>query len=156
MSNAPQNYVSANGMGQILDGNLNAAVQTTANVTVLRAFVGITGMTVTLQGLTAAGDGGTGTFYWSAGAYTDNGTTVIVPPAATGQGAWLRAASLFAAPLYTVAGLPAATSANQGQQAYATNGRNTGEGGGSGAGCLCTVNSAGVWCAVWSGAAVQS
>jgi len=59
-------------------------------------------------------------------------------------------------PQFTVANLPAVTAANQGYFAYATNGRNTGEGSGSGTGCMVTVNKNGVWAAVWSGAAVQS
>jgi hypothetical protein len=57
---------------------------------------------------------------------------------------------------YTGSTLPAVTSANQGQMAYVTNGRNSGEGAGSGTGCLVTVNSAGIWAAVWSGIAVTT
>lgn len=59
-------------------------------------------------------------------------------------------------PKYTVATLPTVTAANQGQFAYATNGRNTGEGSGAGTGCVVTVNSAGIWAAVWSGVHVVS
>jgi hypothetical protein len=152
----PQNAVSANGVGAVLDANLNAFVQTGQTAAILRSFIGIAGMSVTLPGLTAAGDGGSGIFYWAAGSYTDNARTVIVPPGAAGEGAWLRAASLYATPTYTVAGLPTVTSANQGQVAYATNGRNTGEGSGVGTGCLCTVNANGAWAAVWSGVPVSS
>ena len=55
---------------------------------------------------------------------------------------------------YTFATLPAVTSANQGQVAYVINGRNPAEGAGVGTGCLATVNSAGIWAAVWSGTVV--
>lgn len=59
-------------------------------------------------------------------------------------------------PVYTVATLPAVTASNQGQVAYVTNGRNTGEAAGAGTGCLVTVNKNGIWAAVWSGVAVTS
>ena len=153
-SNTPVNVVSANGVAAILDANLNAMVQTDANLTTLRGFVGITGMTVILQGGNAAGDGLTGIFYWATGAYTDDSQDVIVPSAAIGQGAWLRARMLRPVPSYTVAGLPVTTATNAGDLAYATNGRNSAETAGNGRGCLVSVNSAGVWIAVWSGVAV--
>lgn len=156
MSAAPINILSANGVGALLDANLNAFVQTGQTAAILRSFIGIAGMSVTLPGLVSAGDGGSGIFYWAAGSYTDNARTVIVPPGAAGEGAWLRATSLYAVPTYTVAGLPVITTANQGQVAYATNGRNTGEGAGAGTGCLCTVNANGAWAACWSGTAVLS
>lgn len=152
----PQNFVSQNGVGVISDANLNAAVQTDPTVAVLRTFVGIAGMAVLIQGITAPGDGGAGLFYWNAGSYTDDGMSTIVPPAATGQGAWLRSASLYPVPKYTVTGLPAVGPPNQGQVAYATNGRNTGQSAGAGTGCLVSVSSAGAWCAVWSGVPVTA
>jgi len=57
---------------------------------------------------------------------------------------------------YTGGTLPPVTSANQGMIAYVTNGRNSGEGAGGGTGCLVTVNSAGIFAAVWSGVAVTT
>jgi hypothetical protein len=60
-------------------------------------------------------------------------------------------------PSYTVANLPAVTLANVGSIAFATNGRNTGEGAAAGTGCTLQVqNKAGTatWCAIWSGVAV--
>jgi hypothetical protein len=57
-------------------------------------------------------------------------------------------------PKYTVANLP--TNVTQGCWAYVLDGRNPGESAGAGTGCLATVNSAGVWCAVWSGTAVTN
>lgn len=57
-------------------------------------------------------------------------------------------------PSYTVAGLPAGAAI--GQQAYATNGRKPGEGGGAGSGTPVWFDVSSVWFAVWSGLAVTS
>lgn len=87
----PANFVSANGVGAVSDDNLNTLVQVCNNVAAARAFVGITNMTIQLLGTTAPGDGGVGTFYWSATstAEDDDGATVIRPNGVT-VGAWLR------------------------------------------------------------------
>lgn len=55
-----------------------------------------------------------------------------------------------------VANLPVFAGAKVGAMAYAVNGRNNGEGAAAGTGCLVTLNSAGVWQAVWSGVAVTA
>lgn len=91
MSGIPTNTVASNGTGVVSDDQLNTYLQSDQTVVQLRAFVGRVGMGCMLQGVVSAGDGGAGLFYWSAGNYTDDGTSVIVPPAAAGQGAWLRA-----------------------------------------------------------------
>jgi hypothetical protein len=54
---------------------------------------------------------------------------------------------------YTVAGLPAVAPA--GAQAYATNGRNTGQGVGAGSGTMVIGNGL-VWNSVWSGLQVTA
>jgi hypothetical protein len=51
------------------------------------------------------------------------------------------------------ASLPAVTAANKGALAFATDCRNSGQGAGTGTGCLVEVNTAGAWIAVWSGVA---
>lgn len=153
----PVNAVQIGGTGAVTADELNTFVQTDPNATLLRAWVGAPGMAVMLQGLAVAGDGGAGLFYWaSGGSYTDDGGITTVVPSGQTTGAWLRGKSLFPIPNYTVAGLPAVTSADVGAQAFATNGRNTGQGAGTGTGCNVFVNNAGTWCAVWSGAAVTS
>jgi hypothetical protein len=86
----PSNAVQANGVGAVSDDQLNTFMQTDQTATQLRNFVGISGMAVMLQGISAPGDGGAGLFYWNLGTYTDNNSSVIVPPGAVGQGAWLR------------------------------------------------------------------
>jgi len=89
-SNSPVNSVQANGVGVILDGQLNAYVQVNPNVGNLRTFTGIANMGVFLQGTSSSGDGGAGLFYWATGTYTDdNGVTTVVPYGNPG-GAWLR------------------------------------------------------------------
>jgi hypothetical protein len=92
MSDLPFNSVSTNGVGVVPDAQLNSYVQTCQTAAQLRGFVGITGMAVDLQGITSPGDGFGGLFYWENGnAFTDNNSTVIVPPGAAGEGAWLLA-----------------------------------------------------------------
>lgn len=149
----PTNVVASNGVGVISDDQANTYVQTDQTASQLRGFIGNTGMSIMLQGLTAPGDGGAGLFYWAIGNFTDDGLSTIVPPGAAGQGAWLRSSSLYGAPKYTAASLPAVTSANQGQIAYATNARNAAEASGAGSGAVVSVNKNGVWACVWSGVA---
>ena len=55
-------------------------------------------------------------------------------------------------PAYTVAALPAVTSAFAGSIAWATNARNTGETGGNGTGALVQVNKNGIWVTTYNGA----
>src|ERR1700722_8333366 len=90
-ASVPSNAVQSNGIGAVSDGQLNTFVQGDQTAAQLRGFVGISGMTVMLHGITAPGDGGGGMFYWANGNYTDNNSTTIVPPGAAGQGAWLLA-----------------------------------------------------------------
>ena len=55
---------------------------------------------------------------------------------------------------YTTAALPVLSAPEQGSLAFCVDGRNPGEGSGSGSGCLAILNHAGTWVAVWSGVAV--
>jgi len=60
---------------------------------------------------------------------------------------------------FTVASLPAASGYNLGTHAFASNGRNTGEGAGNGTGTpvfVKNITSVHTWCAIWSGVAVTS
>lgn len=98
--NLPANSVSANGAGDISDAQLNDYTQSAATVPILRAFVGLQNMTCNLLGITAPNDGGGGLFYWNVGtSYVDDGQNTIVPPAAQGQGAWLRIKTQGAVPV---------------------------------------------------------
>ena len=86
----PTNRVANSGTGVVTGDQLNTYLQTDQTAAQLRAFVGTTGMEVALQGVTAPGDGWAGNFIWNVGSFTDDGHNTIVPPAAAGQGAWIR------------------------------------------------------------------
>jgi len=132
---------------------LNTMVQACDTFAELRGFVGTAGMQVYARGQAAPGDGFQGMFYWNANLVgTDNNYSTIVPSGSV-QGCWVLDS---ATPAFPVASLPAVASVNQGLVAYATNGRNTGEGAGVGTGCLVSVNKNGVWAAVWSGVLVTA
>ena len=82
--------VSADGVGVISAGQLNAYEISCYNVGVLRTVVGQTGMSVFLQGTNTPNDGGQGNFYWDyASTATDNNYSVIRPYGVI-YGAWLR------------------------------------------------------------------
>lgn len=85
------NQVFQDGGPAVTAAGLNAFAQVCETVAVARAFVGITGMSIIVQGAAAPGDGGGGSFYWNAGgtAPDDNGETTIQPPD-SGMGQWTR------------------------------------------------------------------
>lgn len=91
---APSLSKYVNGLSTVTADQLNTMMQTCDNVAQLRAFVGITGIEVTIRGYTAIGDGGQGTFYWNASgtAADDGGVTTVVPNGAT-LGCWIRIAN---------------------------------------------------------------
>ena len=60
---------------------------------------------------------------------------------------------------FAVGSLPSAANYQLGREAFATNGRNTGEGASAGTGCpvfVKSISGTNTWCAVWSGVAVTS
>lgn len=87
----PALNVSANGIGAILDGNLNTFCQGGAAVADLRNFVGLSNMCVWLVGTTSLNDGGQGMFAWNSSsiAADDAGVTTIAPFGLL-TGRWLR------------------------------------------------------------------
>ena len=91
------------------------------------------------------------------GLNTFNGTTDLVGPVnVTGAAGFTKPVQL---PVSTVSGLPAIILSQVGSLAYASNGRNTGEGAAAGTGCVVQVqNKSGTatWCAIWSGVAVTA
>ena len=87
---ATQPTVSAQGSGSVSADQLNAYVLSVSTAPTLRTVVGVTGMTASLQGITAANDGGQGIFYWNGSSTaTDDNLSVIVPYGVV-QGAWIR------------------------------------------------------------------
>lgn len=87
---APNLTVYVNGATAVTADALNTFMQTANTVGDLRAFVGVTGISVALRGLNTINDGLGGSFYWSATAIgPDDGINIIVPTGAK-VGAWLR------------------------------------------------------------------
>ena len=91
-SNIPPGLtVAANGQGVITDQWQNTAVQGGALLANLRAFVGISNMTVYMLGTTAPNDGGQGTFYWNATSIAaDDGGVTTIQPNGLLTGRWIR------------------------------------------------------------------
>jgi hypothetical protein len=84
--------VSADGVGAIAAGQLNAYTISCYNTGILRTVVGQTGMTTFLQGTNVPNDGGQGSFYWDyTSTAADNNSTVIRPYGVI-YGAWIRTA----------------------------------------------------------------
>ena len=57
--------ISADGVGVVAAGQLNAYVISAYNVGTLRSITGQTGMTAILQGINVPADGGQAVFYWN-------------------------------------------------------------------------------------------
>lgn len=95
--------VSADGIGVIAAGQLNAYVIGTLNTSVMRTVVGQPGMTCYLQGINVPNDGGQGWYYWNyASVAPDDNYNVIVPNGVV-LGAWIRQAIIItnAAPAFS-------------------------------------------------------
>lgn len=86
----PALAVYQSGPVAVTGDNLNTFVQTAQTANQLRTITGLPGMAVLLQGISAAGDGLGGFFYWNvaATATDDNSDTLV--PYGTYPGAWLR------------------------------------------------------------------
>ena len=90
-SNAPPApAVYANGVGSVTDANLNSFVQGAMLASDLRAFVGLTDMTVMLVGITTPDDGGQGIFYWSPNSTAPDDNNNVIAPNGQTMGRWLR------------------------------------------------------------------
>ena len=82
--------ISADGVGVVSAGQLNAYLISAMNTAMLRNLSGQTGMTAYLQGVTVPNDGGQGAFYWNyASTAPDDNYNVIVPYGVV-YGAWIR------------------------------------------------------------------
>ena len=86
-------------------------------------------------------------------------TGTVTPAGGTTSSVSMQQAACGNIGSYAVASLPAASGYNLGTFAFASNGRNTGEGAGSGTGTpvfVKNISSVHTWCAIWSGVAVTS
>ena len=87
--------ISADGVGVVSAGQLNAYLISAMNTATLRNLSGQTGMTAYLQGVTVPNDGGQGAFYWNyASTAPDDNYNVIVPYGVV-YGAWIRLADVI-------------------------------------------------------------
>lgn len=88
----PSLTIAQQGLGSVGADDLNTKVMWAVNVDGLRAFAGLGGMTVWMQGTADPNDGGQGMFEYdpSATASDDDGATTIKPNGVTGAGRWIR------------------------------------------------------------------
>ena len=85
---APVSFFS--GTGVVSADNFNTFPQIAYNLAQLRSFTGLNSSVAFLLGAVAPNDGGQAMYFYNgAGAYVDNGTSVIVPYGAL-AGAWLQ------------------------------------------------------------------
>lgn len=90
----PALTVFSNGSGVLTDQEMNTFMQSGALLAQLRAFSGISSMTVFMLGAAYAGDGLQGIFYWNATAITaDDGGVTSIQPNGVLYGRWLRLSS---------------------------------------------------------------
>lgn len=128
----PALIVQNNGVGVASDDNMNTWVQGGALLANLRAFVGVSSMTVWTVGTTTSGDGGQGMFVWNAGATAadDGGVTTIAPNGLI-TGRWIRQSGNFGA-ITTVPNIAALRSLVSGQTPVWVQGYYTAGDGGEG------------------------
>ena len=89
-SAAPPNLtVSSNGIGVVADSLLNTFVQGAAVVANVRAFVGLSNMTIVTVGQTTPGDGGGRTYYWAPTATAADDGLNVIQPNGVSVGRWL-------------------------------------------------------------------
>lgn len=88
----PTNVVASNGIGVISDAQANSYVQVGGLLANARAFnSALTGMQISLSGLTSPLDGGQGVFYWNpSSTATDDGGVTVIQPNGVLYGRWLR------------------------------------------------------------------
>lgn len=91
--------------------DLNSYLQWCMTAAQLRTFIGLSNMTVYLQGVASADDGKQGTFIWyTTVGHADDNLNYIVPPGASGGG-WVRIGPLLPVPVIAGA-LSGVTDAN--------------------------------------------
>lgn len=86
----PQLTVYADGPTAVSARQLNTLIQTCQTAAQLRGLIGITGMAVGLQGITAPGDGLSGQFYWNTASTAPDDNMNVIVPSGSVQGAWIR------------------------------------------------------------------
>lgn len=87
---APQLTAYQQGQGVVNSDGLNTFEQTCNTVSDLRAFTGLPGIQVAVRGISAAGDGQGGDFYWNATSTAADDNRTVIRPSGVLVGAWLR------------------------------------------------------------------
>lgn len=101
---APQLTAQIQGQTLISGDRANTYVQWCSTAAQLRDFIGLSNMTVYMQGITAPGDGGQGAFSWdSTVTQPDDNTNYIVPLGASGGG-WVRIGPPLILPIPAIIG----------------------------------------------------
>src|SRR5882762_11155020 len=110
---APALKVQIQGQTVLAGDNANTYVQWCSNVAQLRAFIGLSGMQVYVQGLITPDDGGQGNFLWEiVVTQPDDGENYIIPPGG-GGGGWVRIGPALVLPIPSITGaLSSVTDAN--------------------------------------------
>lgn len=85
----PANSTFAQGQGSVSADNLCTFIQNCQTAAQLRQFIGLTGMAVMLDGITAPGDGFGGLFQWVAGATAADDNSTIIEPNGVTSGRWI-------------------------------------------------------------------
>jgi hypothetical protein len=98
---APALKVQIQGQTTASADNLNTYLQWCSTPAQLRAFIGLPGMAVYLEGINSIDDGKQGTFVWYATvSQVDDNLNYIIPPGASGGG-WVRQGALLPIPTIT-------------------------------------------------------
>lgn len=87
---ASQLTVYQNGPDAVSGPQLNTFMQTCDTATDMRAFIGVTGVSIYARGIAAANDGMGGAFYWNATAVGPDDDVNTIVPLGTKRGAWVR------------------------------------------------------------------
>lgn len=90
---APSLASYSNGISQVSGDNLNTMVQWATTYAQIKSFTpnpAVPNLQIYMQGYSAAGDGGQGTFYWSTTTGTDDGGLTTIVPNGSSAGCWVR------------------------------------------------------------------
>ena len=100
----PSNAQYASGTGVVTGDQLNTFVQTCSTAAQLRSFIGVSGMNVSLLGISAANDGYGGVFWWNASSRASDDNINTIVPNGVVVGGWNRVTAVSSVPTVTLSG----------------------------------------------------
>jgi hypothetical protein len=100
----PSNAQYASGTGVVTGDQLNTFVQTCSTAAQLRSFIGVSGMNVSLLGISAANDGYGGVFWWNASSTASDDNINTIVPNGVVVGGWNRVTTVSSVPTVTLSG----------------------------------------------------